>query len=64
MADRRTREGLRRWGEALRSEGNLLGEVLLAYADEWDADIERMELEREACCESASYHYTSSAYND
>lgn len=58
------RHSIRRWGEALKAKNNPLGESLLAYADAWDADIARMEQELEDCCESASYHYTSSAYND
>jgi hypothetical protein len=33
------RDTLRKWGQALKDEGNSLGDSLLAYADAWDAEV-------------------------
>lgn len=34
---------LRKWGEALKAEGNSLGDRLIAYADAWDAEVDDLE---------------------
>jgi hypothetical protein len=36
---------LRKWGQALKDEGNPLGESLLAYADAWQAQVQEMAQE-------------------
>jgi hypothetical protein len=38
----RTRGSLRKWGQALKDEGNPLGESLLAYAAAWESEVKDM----------------------